>query len=277
MPMKTVKQILAQTKKALRENGDETWGIDADLLVMRTLGLERIQLVTRDTDEVSAESAAALERLLQKRLSNMPMQYILGRCEFMGLDFAVSENVLIPRPDTEILVETVLKYKPASALDIGTGSGAIAAALAKYGVKSITACDISEAALETARQNAKNNKVEIKFVKSDVFENISGKFDAVVSNPPYIKSDEIPSLMPQVKDYEPLTALDGGADGLDFYRRITAQAGAYLNAGGLLAFETGWDQGASVSTLMRENGYKDVEVIKDLAGLDRVVIGFLRS
>lgn len=273
--MKTVKEIIFDTKKALRESGDETWGIDADLLVMRALGLTRVQLVTRDTDTVSDEGAAVLGTLLQKRLSNMPMQYILGSCEFMGLEFKVNENVLIPRPDTEVLVEKVLKYAPASALDIGTGSGAIAVALAKYGVKSVTACDISQAAIETAEQNAKNNNVKIRFIKSDLFGDISGKFDAVVSNPPYIASGVIPTLMPQVKDHEPRLALDGGRDGLDFYRRITADARSYLNDGGLLALEIGYDQGEAVAALVRENGFKNVDVTKDLAGLDRVVTGIL--
>ncbi|MBQ9518932.1 MAG: peptide chain release factor N(5)-glutamine methyltransferase [Firmicutes bacterium] len=273
--MKTVKEILFDTKKRLRENGDETWGIDADLLVMRALGLTRMQLVTRDTDEVPDKAAAKLENLLQKRLSNMPMQYILENCEFMGINFKVNENVLIPRPDTEVLVEEVLKRKPQSALDIGTGSGAIAVSLAKYGVKSVTACDISQNALDVAKENAKNADVDIDFIKSDIFKNISGKFDAIVSNPPYIVSDVIPTLMPQVKDYEPRLALDGGKDGLDFYRSITAQAKEHLNKGGLLAFEIGYDQGETVSKLMRENGFENVKVIKDLAGLDRVVTGTL--
>ena len=272
--MKTVKQLLSDTKAALRTNNDETWGIDADLLVMQTLGLTRMQLVTHDTDKVSEDNADKLEKLLEKRLSGMPMQYILGRCEFMGLDFAVNKNVLIPRPDTEILVEKVLEYKPASALDIGTGSGAIAVSLAHYGVKNVTACDISDKALETARENAALNNAAVDFIKSNVFENISGKFDALVSNPPYIQSDVIPALMPQVKDHEPLLALDGGADGLDFYRLITQNAREYLNGGGLLAFEIGFDQGEAVSALMSENGYKDIKITKDLAGLDRVVTGF---
>ncbi len=271
--MKTIKDILFETKKILRESGDETWGIDADLLVMRAFGLTRIQLVTRDTDEALQGPAKELENLLEKRLDNMPMQYILGQCEFMGLDFSVNENVLIPRPDTEVLVEEVLKYKPDTALDIGTGSGAIAVSLAKYGVKSVCACDISPKALEVAEHNAKANNVEIKFIESDLFENITGRFDAIVSNPPYIASGVIPTLMPQVKDYEPRLALDGGRDGLDIYRRIISAAGAYLNQNGLLAFEIGYDQGAAVSGLMRENGFGDVKVIRDLAGLDRVVLG----
>ena len=271
--MKKVKTLLSETKQKLRQNNDETWGIDADLLVMRALGLTRIQLVTHDTDEVSETQAAELEKLLEKRLSNMPMQYILGSCEFMGLEFKVDENVLIPRPDTEVLVEEVLKYKPHSALDIGTGSGAIAVSLAHYGVKSVTACDISDKALERAKENAGLNNADVIFVKSDLFENISGKFDAIVSNPPYIRKDVIPTLTPQVRDYEPLLALDGGIDGLDFYRRIIKTAHGFLNHGGLLAFEIGYDQGEAVSALMRENGYEDVEVIKDLAGLDRAVTG----
>ena len=271
--MRTVKALLTETKQKLRQNNDETWSIDADLLVMRALGLTRMQLVTRDTDEVSDSQAAELEKLLEKRLSNMPMQYILGSCEFMGLEFKVNENVLIPRPDTEILVEEVLKYKPSTVLDIGTGSGAIAVSLAHYGVKSVTACDISDKALETAKENAAYNNTDVEFIKSDLFENISKKFDAIVSNPPYIRKDVIPSLMPQVRDYEPLLALDGGIDGLDFYRSIIKAAHGSLNAGGLLAFEIGFDQGEAVSTLMRENGYDEVKVTKDLAGLDRVVTG----
>lgn len=269
--MPTIKQTLKNTKDRLRSAGIDTWSIDADLLMMRAAGLTRIQLVTHDTDEVSSETAEALEGLLKKRLALMPMQYILGHCEFMGLDFEVNENVLIPRPDTEVLTERVLAFKPASALDIGTGSGAIAVSLAKYGVKKVTACDISPFAIETAKRNAARSKVTVEFIQSDLFENISGSFDAIVSNPPYIKKEVIPTLSPQVKDYEPLTALDGGEDGLDFYKKITAQAHKYLNKGGMLAFEIGYDQGDAVSKLVQNAGFENTEIIKDLAGLDRAV------
>lgn len=275
--MPTVKEVLKNTKQMLKAAGIDTWSIDGDLLVMSACGLTRMQLVTRDTDEVTKEVEQRLEGLLEKRLGYMPMQYITEHCEFMGLDLYVDKNVLIPRPDTEILVEEVLKHKPLSALDIGTGSGAIAVSLAKYGVKKVAAADISPKALDTAKKNAEKNGVEIDFYLSDIFENISGRFDAVVSNPPYIKSGVIPTLSPQVKDHEPLLALDGGRDGLDFYRRIISKAKEYLNENGLLAFEIGYDQGAEVSGLVADAGFDGVKIVKDLAGLDRVVIGTVRG
>lgn len=274
--MQTVKQALKSVKDSLKKANIDTWSIDGDLLVMEAAGLSRMQLVTRDDSVFTAEQEQKLETLLEKRLTYMPMQYILGRCEFMGLMFSVNENVLIPRPDTEILVEKVLEYKPKTVLDIGTGSGAIAVSVAKYGEAEVTAVDISRKALETAAKNAAANGVEIKFVKSDIFENTEGSFDAIVSNPPYIVSGVIPTLDAQVKDFEPMLALDGGADGLDFYRRITDNAKKHLNKNGLLAFEIGYDQGESVSALMRGAGFADVAITKDLAGLDRVVIGLNR-
>ncbi|MBQ6555376.1 MAG: peptide chain release factor N(5)-glutamine methyltransferase [Firmicutes bacterium] len=271
--MQTVKQALKSVKDSLKKANIDTWSIDGDLLVMEAAGLSRMQLVTRDDSVFTAEQEQKLETLLEKRLTYMPMQYILGRCEFMGLMFSVNENVLIPRPDTEILVEKVLEYKPKTVLDIGTGSGAIAVSLAKYGAESVAAVDISEKALETAAKNAALNGVDVKFIKSDIFENVSGSFDAIVSNPPYIVRGVIPTLDRQVKDFEPMLALDGGEDGLDFYKVIVSEAKEHLNANGLLAFEIGYDQGESVSALMRGAGFKDIEVTKDLAGLDRVVTG----
>ena len=273
IPMQTVKQALISVKDSLKKSGIDTWSIDGDLLVMEAAKLTRMQLVTRDDDILTEDSEKKLESLLKKRLEHMPMQYILGHCEFMGLEFSVNENVLIPRPDTEILVEKVLEYKPRKVLDIGTGSGAIAVSLAKYGTESVTAADISTKALETAAKNAKANNVDVNFVKSDIFENISGRFDAIVSNPPYIVRNVIPTLDRQVKDFEPHLALDGGEDGLDFYRRIVENAKEHLEPNGLLAFEIGYDQGEAVSRLVSEAGFAKAAVTKDLAGLDRVVTG----
>lgn len=274
--MMTVKEVLKNAKDRLRAAGIDTWSLDAELLVTAALGLERMQLVTRDTDTVDEKRCEKLAQMLDRRLEREPVQYILGHCEFMGLEFAVNKNVLIPRPDTEILVEEVLKFGPESALDMCTGSGAIAVSLAKYGVGSVTAADISPQAIETAEKNAEKNGVAIDFVCGDLFENIRSRFGAVVSNPPYIARDIIKTLEAQVRDHEPELALDGGPDGLDFYRKIIAAAPGYLLPNGLLAFEIGYDQGAAVGGMMKNSGFADVRVIKDLAGLDRVVLGVMR-
>ncbi|MPN36075.1 Release factor glutamine methyltransferase [bioreactor metagenome] len=200
----------------------------------------------------------------------------------MGLDFYVQEGVLIPRPDTEILVEEVIELGknkgPINILDIGTGSGAITVSLAKYLESAkITSVDISDIALEIGKKNAKSNNVNdrITFIKSDLFTNIddSMRFDIIVSNPPYIKREVIETLDKQVKDFEPYSALEGGIDGLDFYRAITTQAKKYLNKGGILAYEVGHDQREEVSKLMKSNGYTNIYTRKDLQQIDRVVIG----
>ena len=200
----------------------------------------------------------------------------------MGLDFFVKEGVLIPRPDTEVLVEEVIelaKKKDAkNILDIGTGSGAITVSLAKYleNVK-VTSVDISDIALEIGKRNAISNEVDdrITFVKSDLFTNIDKetKFDIIVSNPPYIKREVIDTLDKQVKDYEPYNALEGGVDGLDFYRAITKRAKEYLKKDGILAYEVGHDQSEDVSKLMEMDGYTNIYTLKDLQQIDRVVIG----
>ncbi len=206
----------------------------------------------------------------------IPMQYLLGTQDFMGLTFKVSEAVLIPRLDTEVLVETVLeKTKGAKTLlDLCTGSGCIAISLAHYG--SFTKCigaDISKEAQKIAKENGKNLAPMVEFINSDLFSNVEGKFDVIVSNPPYIKTEECAKLMDEVKNYEPMLALDGKEDGLYFYRRIIEAAPEYLNEGGWLFFEIGYDQGESVPEWMKERGFCGVTLKKDLAGLDRVVFG----
>ena len=197
----------------------------------------------------------------------------------MGLTFLVNKNVLCPRQDTEILVEEVLKHlhDGMRILDIGTGSGCILLSLLHYSNDcSGMGVDVSEEALEVARINKSRLKAErAEFVKSDLFENVEGKFEMIVSNPPYIKSAEIEGLMPEVRDHEPHMALDGGEDGLFFYREITKRAKAHLYGGGMLFYEIGCEQGEAVKHIMEGAGYREVEIIKDFSGLDRVVYGVL--
>lgn len=216
------------------------------------------------------------QKLLERRGTHVPLQYITGEQEFMGIPFLVNDKVLIPRQDTEILVEEAMKAvkEGEEVLDVCTGSGCIIVSLLKLvpGTRG-TACDISEEALEVARENAGRQKVSVRFCQGDLFEPITGKFDVIVSNPPYIPTAEIEKLMEEVRLFEPVTALDGREDGLCFYRRLAAESPEYLKPGGWLMVEIGCDQGEQVSELFREAGFCKVIVKKDLAGLDRVVKG----
>ena len=216
---------------------------------------------------------------INMRLRHVPLQHIIGHTGFMGLDFKVSRDVLIPRQDTETLVETVLdreKDPAISILDLCTGSGCIAVSLKKLGGYSqVAASDLSDKAIGLAMRNASINDTEIRLIKSDLFKDIDGRFDVIVSNPPYIPAEEIETLSPEVRDHDPRMALDGGEDGLDIYRRIVSECGDVLNAGGRLYMEIGFDQAAAVGGLMEKAGFRDIEVVKDLAGKDRVIFGTL--
>ena len=214
-----------------------------------------------------------LHRMLRK---NMRLQYRNELKEFMGLRFKVNSNVLIPRQDTETLVEQVLKIvKPGmKVLDLCTGSGCVLISVLKNAPELTgVGSDISKTALLVAKENAKMHEVDADWIRSDLFDNITETFDVIMANPPYIPTGEILSLMPEVRDFEPENALDGGADGLDFYRKIAGQVKDYLNPGGYVYMEIGYDQGEAVSELMRNAGFTEVEVIKDLARNDRVVKG----
>ena len=210
-------------------------------------------------------------------MSREPLQYIMGTAPFYGRDFLVQRGVLIPRFDTETLIEAVLPYlKPMMRiLDLCTGSGCILLTLLLEGPEGLegTGSDISEEALYCARKNAEQLHEEAAFVKSDLFESIEGSFDLITANPPYIRSSVIGSLEAEVKEFEPLTALDGSEDGLEFYRRILREAGSHLRDGGRIALEIGFDQGSDVKSIMESEGFRDAAVLKDLAGLDRAVIG----
>ncbi len=274
-----VKNILKAVTKSLKEAGDNEADIDGALIVSSCLNFTKTMLYSHDDYEPADNELRKIEYFLIKRRQGCPMAYLLGEAWFMGLKFFVNESTLIPRGDTEVLVEAVLdicgKRAFKRGLDIGTGSGAIAVSIAYYANDvEMTACDISASALETAKKNAELNGVNIKFVQSDIFNNTEGRFDFIVSNPPYIKKRDINKLDKSVRDYEPFSALNGGADGLDFYKKITSQAKKHLNRGGLLAFEIGFDQGADVIEILRDYGFLNIIKLKDLAGLDRVVLGY---
>lgn len=249
---------------------------DFDWICCEITGKKRSELGL--IKEFSEKELDKIEKAVEKRLQHIPLGYIFGKTNFYGYDFIVSKDVLIPRLDTEILVERVIeeiksRKTKVSVLDVGTGSGAIAITIAKETGAEVTAVDISEKALEIAKQNAKINNAKVSFLESDLFSGIQDlKVDFIVSNPPYIESAEIDRLMPEVREFEPILALDGGESGLDFYEKIVGEADKHLNPKGKLIFEIGYNQGESVSSLMKQK-FKNVEVIKDYLGNDRVVIG----
>lgn len=275
-------EALREGKLRLKAAGKDAYAFEAEVLLEKAVGLNRTALFLQGGKTLSAEEAEVYEGFLAEREAGRPTQYILGEWEFMGLPFHVGEGVLIPRGDTEVLVETILETQQKdsleSILDIGTGSGCIPVSLGHYGsFAKIMAVDISPAALEYARKNAAENGVEIDFYESDLFTNMpmewKGKLDGIVSNPPYIPKRDIGGLMVEVKDFEPLNALDGGEDGLDFYRAIVEKGRDWLREGGWLFFEIGYDQGEALLSLLKEFGYTEIGLKQDLAGLDRVAYG----
>lgn len=251
---------------------------DAWLLLAYSCKIDHTFYYLHMDEEMSEEAYESYQAVIKKRAEHVPLQYITGEQEFFGLPFKVDSGVLIPRQDTETLVEEALKHaRPGmKIMDMCTGSGCILISIMKnvadiegYGF------DISKKALIIAKENAAMNKVNAFFEKSDLFENVTEEYDMIVSNPPYIPSDEIATLMPEVSMFEPMEALDGMEDGLYFYRKIVMEAKNHLKEGGRLLFEIGCDQGLAVSSMMIYAGFTEVAVIKDLAGNDRVVSGHL--
>lgn len=239
---------------------------------------DKIYLVTNGNEEVEQSTKTEFLEAISKIQKHIPIQYITKKQEFMKMDFYVDENVLIPQPDTEIVVEEAIdiinRNKLSKVLDMCTGSGILAISIAKYtDASKITAVDISEKALEVAEKNAISNDVntKIKFIKSDMFKNISEKFDLIISNPPYIRTDVIKTLSEEVKN-EPILALDGGIKGLDFYNIIAENAKKYLNENGYLVLEIGYDQKTEVVNLLEAQEYSEIRVIKDMGGNDRVIV-----
>ena len=260
----------------LKEAGVEEAALDARLLLEEVCGTDRNDLLVHGDRLVAEDQLERYMECIDLRSKRIPLQHILGYQEFMGLKFKVTPDVLIPRQDTETLVEEVMRnlHDGMRILDMCTGSGCILLSLLRYSNDCVgTGCDLSEAALQVAQENARALSLEAEFIQSDLFEKVQGKYEIIVSNPPYIPSQEILTLMEEVRDHDPLMALDGREDGLYFYKEIIKGAGQHLHPGGMLFFEIGCTQAEDVSRYFKEECYKEVTVCKDLAGLDRVVSG----
>ena len=306
----TLYDLLNEGSSMLQQAGDTDAENDAKLLLLTAFDLNLVHFLMdrlrplSETDEAVQEQIQNYNAMVAKRASRVPLQQILGSQEFMGLDFFVNEHVLIPRQDTETLVELVLEEqqgkqqeqqpeeqqkkqrgqqseeqsgKPRKLLDLCTGSGCIAISLAvKGGFESVTATDLSEA-LKVAERNARTHQVPIRFFQGDLFSALPQSevktFDIITSNPPYIPTAVIATLEPEVREHEPMMALDGTEDGLKFYRQIAKEAGSWLKPGGSIYLEIGYDQGEAVIGLLEDAGFTNVRVVKDLPGKDRVVCG----
>lgn len=299
-------------QERLKRSGIAEADLDARLLLEYVYGTDRNELLVHGDEDLSKfekgkEKEEEYLKLIDRRSKHIPLQHLTGSQSFMGLDFQVNDKVLIPRQDTEILVEEVLKelHDGMRILDLCTGSGCILISLAAFSNDCLgVGSDLSRDALTVAGSNAKEilkdrcrirefmesdaeivgnfgqeeNHIfldgsEIGFVESDLFDRITGRYDVIVSNPPYIASSVISTLAPEVRDHDPLMALDGGEDGFSFYRRIIREAPAHLNGGGKLYFEIGYDQADEVKKMMEQADFKEVTVVRDYAGLDRVVYG----
>ncbi|QBD86396.1 peptide chain release factor N(5)-glutamine methyltransferase [Clostridium tetani] len=283
----TIQDLLSEGIKSLKEVGIESYILESQLLLGKVINKDRLFIMINKDYKVSKEEKDQYLKLIDIRKEKMPIKYILGKCEFMGLSFKIREGVLIPRPDTEILVEKSIEiirknhYKNIS--DVCCGSGIIGISIATFVDKVNVECfDVEEIPLKVTEENIKLNRLEgkVKVFKSNLLEYAiknSIKYDMIVSNPPYIKKREITNLMEDVKNYEPHIALDGGEDGLYFYKNIVKQSKHLLNSGGTIAFEIGYDQKEEVSCILESNGFVNIECYKDLAGLDRVVIGTLKT
>lgn len=290
MVANTIKSVLQSAAGIFRESGSQSPILDAELLLLHAyrlndIEMNKIKLITNCNDVVPQDIYSLYADFIEQRAQGKPVQYITGVQEFMGLELGISPEVLIPRGDTEIIVERLLELTDKNSslriVDMCTGSGAIAVSLAHLLPNSrVTAVDISDAALECCRKNIEKLELQdrVEALKSNLFENLTSEafinnIDMIVSNPPYIPTRDISELSVNVREYEPKLALDGGSDGLDFYRKISKQAPRYLKSGGILAFEIGYNQGQDVMNIIKESGsWYDLECCKDLAGLDRCVI-----
>ena len=280
----TAQEWLRKASASLESAGIADAESDAWLMFSHVTGMSRMEYTLERDKCLRDEEVCSLAKMLEKRNQHIPVQQITGEAWFMGYPFFVNENVLIPRMDTEVLVEAVLTRLPAvpvtengkrRVLDMCTGSGCILLSLLKEEKGLLgTGADISEKALLVARENAHRLECEAQFIFSDLWENIEDTYEIIVSNPPYIVRNVISTLDTEVKDHEPVLALDGGEDGLDFYRKIVADTHRHLVPGGLLAFEIGYDQGQALTALLKKAGYRNIEILKDLAGLDRVALGW---
>ncbi len=270
-------QALKIAEQKLVEQNIEDASLDAWLLMEHITGMSRARYYVDCFSEMSKEHEEMYFAYIEKRMQRIPLQHITGVQEFMGLEFCVNEHVLVPRQDTEILVESVdklVRNEEACVLDMCTGSGCIAISLKVRNPQiKCTAVDISDEALKVAVKNAKRHQSDIKFIKSDMFEAVDGEYDIIVSNPPYIPTHVIEELEEEVRLHDPFGALDGKEDGLYFYRILASESKKHLNDNGKLYMEIGPDQSEDVENLLKEAGFEEICTQKDLAGLDRVVSG----
>ncbi|MBI1921246.1 MAG: peptide chain release factor N(5)-glutamine methyltransferase [Geobacter sp.] len=277
----TVLKVLDWTKGYLAGKEVENARLEAEWMLCEVLGLDRVGLYLNFDRPLNDHELSAYRGMVVRRARREPLQHILGTQEFHGLDFEVTPAVLIPRHDTEVLVEEALKRCPAAKriLDIGTGSGCIAVALAKLLPEAdVTGIDQSVEALEVAGRNAERNGAAVRFLEGSLFAPVEGeRFDLIVSNPPYIPTADLADLQPEVRDFEPSAALDGGADGLDFYRLIIPAAPRHLTPGGWLMVEVGIDQAERVREIYKQAGFTEIFTVRDLAGIERVVGGLIRA
>ena len=259
------REAMQKGEKILQKAGIVDAKNDAWLLLAMVCKVDHTYYYMHMEEELMPEQQDEYHVVIRKRAEHVPLQYITGEQEFMGLPFKVNSNVLIPRQDTETLVEEALKViRPGmKVLDMCTGSGCILISILKnvLNVEGV-GCDISKQALIVAKENAKLNNVVATFERSDLFDHVTETFDVIVSNPPYIRTEEIATLMPEVCQFEPINALDGKEDGLFFYRKMIAESSKYLNPNGVILFEIGYDQGQDVSLMLKEAGYKDIEIVR---------------
>lgn len=276
--MHNLREVYTEGKNRLQKAGVQSYEFDARQLLFFVFSIDANQYLLNQSMPFGEEEEKKVNsyfEAIQKRSEKIPLQYITGEQNFCGLDFYVNENVLIPRLDTEVLAEKILEYEEPGqrVMDMCTGSGCIAITLQKLGGFQVMAVDISEEALTLARKNAQRNQAQVTFFQSNMFEQLSNtsKVDVIVSNPPYIESKVVDELDDEVKKYEPRLALDGMEDGLHFYRILAREGKRFLNEGGRLYVEIGFDQAEAVKEIFGAQGFLDIQVYKDLAGLDRVV------
>ncbi len=281
----TLREMISNGEKVLKSAGIEEASNDAKLLAMHAGGFDRNHILLNAENEVPNDLYLQFEKLIKRRALREPLQYITGVASFMGLDFFVAPGVLIPRFDTEILAEEAFKaYEKISAkkgvrslkvLDMCTGTGCLGITIKHRFKDAIVSCaDICQTSLEITSKNAQKMGLDVEIIDTDLFSNITSSYDMIISNPPYIKTADLKTLMPEVIDHEPTLALDGGDDGLIFYEKIAnAAAKEYLNEGGMLLFEIGYDEAAEVENIMEGLKFTGIKTVKDLAGLDRVITG----
>ncbi len=277
MERTSYRKLFAKALDLLKSSGIENVEYDIKAILTDTFGLDLNKFILDMDNEFEPDKDLEAKYLsrIEKRKMHIPLQYIINKQNFYGLDFYVDESVLIPRYDTENIVDRIVKdckeNKCLSVLDLCTGSGCIAVSLKKNGFEKVYASDISDKALAVAKHNAKLNNADIIFLQSDLYENFPKeiRFDIIVSNPPYISTDKIAELETQVKDFEPKLALDGGKDGLDFYKKILKLSKDFINKSGRLYLEIGYDQAKEVVDLAKKEGYYNIQIIKDLSGRDR--------